>query len=67
MIMREDRVTVARQSWFNGRFDRQTASVVQNGATFLFFNGHSDPYGYDDIESARAAFDDFLADKELAP
>ena len=66
MIMRDDRVTVARQSWFNGRFGRQTASIVQNGDTFLFFDGHRDPLGYDDVASARRAFDDFLSDKELA-
>ena len=66
MIMRGDRTTVVRQSWFNGRFGRQTASIVQNGDTFLFFDGHSDPWGYDDLASARAAFDGFLSDKELA-
>lgn len=58
------RTTIISQRYWNGS-RLQSAGIIQDGNRFLF-KGCGDLWAYDDLASARAAFDDFISDKELA-
>lgn len=61
------RIEVKRAYYQNGRFSPQTAQVcLDENKGALFFNGYSDPFWFETLSEAEAAFDAFLADRKPA-